>query len=439
METLPTAVDKQQLVSSFLEIALGQTPETATQFLQATGWKLEEALQLFYVGNDGGGLATSSSPLPTGGSPSEQENVMTSGSLVQGALEDEVRPPLPVKRDTLYGDTPFFRHQPSAMVAFRNFDEESKRSAVWESNESSASTANGSRDNLASLYSPPFALMYQGSFDQAKIEASLQGKWLLINLQSNEEFSSHMLNRDTWSNEAVAQTIRTNFIFWQVYYDTSEGKKVCTYYNLITLPAVLVIDPITGQKMHAWSGMVHPERLLEDLLPFLDKGPKEHHIFLPQKRPRVAHDSAANNILDKEAVEDDVEVLQAIAASMEDAKSPPRPPVTDDDPEPEKDGETSSNGNLIYPPLPEEPKGSKELCRVGIRLPDGCRIQRKFLRTDSIKLLWSFCSSKLEDGQKRPFHFTQAIPGASKSLEYASNLTFEEAGLSNSMITLVWD
>lgn len=248
METLPTAADKQQLVSSFLEIALGQTPETATQFLQATGWKLEEALQLFYVGNEGGGLATSSFPPPPTGSPSEQENVMSSGSLVQGALEDEVRPPLPVKRDTLYGDTPLFRHQSSAMVAFRNFDEESKRSAVWESNESSASTANGSRDNLASLYSPPFALMYQGSFDQAKIEASLQGKWLLINLQSNEEFSSHMLNRDTWSNEAVAQTIRTNFIFWQVYYDTSEGKKVCTYYNLITLPAVLVIDPITGQK-----------------------------------------------------------------------------------------------------------------------------------------------------------------------------------------------
>lgn len=85
-------------------------------------------------------------------------------------------------------------------------------------------------------------------------------------------------------------------------------------------------------------------------------------------------------------MEDDVEVLQAIAASMEDAKSPPRTPVTDDDPKPEKDGETSSNGNLTYPPLPEEPKGSKELCRVGIRLPDGCRIQRKFLQTDPIKV-----------------------------------------------------
>lgn len=48
-----------------------------------------------------------------------------------------------------------------------------------------------------------------------------------------------------------------------MYHDTSEGKKVCTYYSLITLPAVLVIDPITGQRMRAWNGMVHPERLLE--------------------------------------------------------------------------------------------------------------------------------------------------------------------------------
>ncbi|CAK9141753.1 unnamed protein product [Ilex paraguariensis] len=50
---------------------------------------------------------------------------------------------------------------------------------------------------------------------QAKDAAKVQDKWLLVNLQSTREFSSHMLNRDTWGNEAVAQTIRTNFIFWQ--------------------------------------------------------------------------------------------------------------------------------------------------------------------------------------------------------------------------------
>ncbi|RWW13951.1 hypothetical protein BHE74_00054400 [Ensete ventricosum] len=91
METRPTAAEQQQLVSSFLEIAVGQTAATATQFLQ-------------------------------------------------------VRP----------------------VDAFRNFDEGSKRSAVWESDESAPSTSNGSHDNLASLYSPPFALMYQGPFEQVR-------------------------------------------------------------------------------------------------------------------------------------------------------------------------------------------------------------------------------------------------------------------------------
>lgn len=49
----------------------------------------------------------------------------------------------------------------------------------------------------------------------------------------------------------------------QVYDDTTEGQKVCTYYKLDSIPVVLVIDPITGQKMRSWNGMVEPERLLE--------------------------------------------------------------------------------------------------------------------------------------------------------------------------------
>ncbi|XP_008804300.1 plant UBX domain-containing protein 7 [Phoenix dactylifera] len=443
MESVLLPEEKQRLISSFLEIAAGQTADIAAQFLEATSWKLEEAIQLFYAGNEFGAVPSSSLPPPVNEIPSERENVEVNENVGQGAGDDEVRAPLPVKRDTLYGDPSFIRLHPSSVVAFRNFEEESKRPAVWESDQKAASTSNGSRDNLASLYRPPFALMYQGAFDKAKVEAAVQGKWLLINLQSTEEFSSHMLNRDTWANEAVAQTIRTNFIFWQMYHDASEGKKVCTYYNLATIPAILVIDPITGQKMRAWSGMVQPERLLEDLLPYLDKGPKEHHAILPQKRPReMAKDSKAHTsgMPDKTLVPKYPETLQKTSASLEDTEGPIRSLATNDEPKHEKVAETSSSGKPIYPPLPEEPKGSRELlCRVGIRLPDGRRLQRNFLRKDPVKFLWSFCCSKLEDGGTRPFRFTQAIPGASKVLNYESNLTFEEAGLSNSMISLAWD
>lgn len=441
MESVPTATEKQLLVSSFLEIAIGQTAETAIQFLQATSWKLEEAIQLFYVGNDGGGvgLASASELPPYDQNFSGVESVAAYDGDGKEAAADEVRAPLPVKRDTLYGDATFMRLQPSSVVAFRNFEEESRRPAVWESEQNAASTANGPRDNLASLYRPPFALMYNGSFDKAKVEASLLDKWLLVNLQSTEEFSSHMLNRDTWSNEAVTQTIRTNFIFWQVYNDTSEGRKVCTYYNLVSIPAILVIDPITGQKMRAWAGMVQPERMLEDLLPFMEGGPKQQHVSLPLKRRREGAKDSTVSISEKH-LEEDEELLMAVAASLEGTKVPVESCV-DVDAKTDEDSESSSNKEgPVYPPLPEEPKENRELlCRVGIRLPDGRRVQRNFLRSDTIKLLWSFCSSQLEDVGSRPFHFTQAIPGASKTLDYESNVTFDEAGLSNSMISMLWD
>lgn len=51
--------------------------------------------------------------------------------------------------------------------------------------------------------------------------------------------------------------------FSQVYDDTEEGRKVCTYYKLLLMPSILVIDPITGQKMRSWEGMISAERLLE--------------------------------------------------------------------------------------------------------------------------------------------------------------------------------
>ncbi|GLT59559.1 hypothetical protein SLA2020_323710 [Shorea laevis] len=231
--------EEQRLVSSFLEIAVGQTADTARQFLQATSWKLEEALQLFYVDNEGvpTALASNSPPAENVNSGPDQNSggsseLKDSGNNNNGVNDgDKVRPPLPVVRETLYDDVMLYGasrigyppHESNSMIAFRNFDEEMKRPGVWESNEGASSALDAPRDNLASLYRPPFHLMFQGSFEKAKATASIEEKWLLVNLQSTKEFSSHMLNRDTWANEAVSQTINANFIFWQVYDDTSEG------------------------------------------------------------------------------------------------------------------------------------------------------------------------------------------------------------------------
>ncbi|XP_065617724.1 plant UBX domain-containing protein 7 isoform X2 [Quercus suber] len=452
MEGVLSSTDKQSMVSSFLEIAVGQTADTAKQFLQATSWKLEEAIQLFFVGNEGGPVvAPSQSPAA--------EHVDTLADQNTGNLErdignenvgendgDEVRPPLPVIREALYDDAMLYgasrigypSREPSSLIAFRNFDEEMKRPGVWESDQGASSTTESHRDNLASLYRPPYHLMLHGSFEKAKDAASVQDKWLLVNLQSTKEFTSHMLNRDTWANEAVSQTISTNFIFWQVYDDTTEGRKVCTYYKLDSIPVVLVIDPITGQKMRSWCGMVQPERLLEDLLPFMDGGPKDHHITLSNKRPRESSSTPPQR--SKDETNEDEEVQRALAASMEGVKDSSGMTAKDKDVTVTEEDKTCSTKKVEYPPLSEEPKGDKNLlCRVGFRLPDGRRVQRNFFRTDSIQLLWSFCYSQLEEAETRPFRLTHAIPGASRSLDYNSQSTFEESGLANSMISVTWD
>ncbi|XP_031495924.1 plant UBX domain-containing protein 7 [Nymphaea colorata] len=443
--------DHQGMLVSFMEITACDSTDKARQFLQVTNWQLEEAIQLFYVGSDGSGAA-STSVLPSSETtttlPPESSN---DTKALKSEDEDNVRPPLPVKREALYADSFIYgnrrpgypSHQPNPVVAFRNFADEAKHVDVWDSNRAASSTSEGSRDNLASLYRPPFDLMYQGTFEQAKLEAARVGKWLIVNLQSTKEFSSHMLNRDTWSNEAVAQTISTGFIFWQIYDDTSEGKKVCTYYNLVNIPVVLVIDPITGQKMRSWCGMVEPEHLLEDLIPYMDKGPKDHHIAHPCKRMR---ENAQNGALKSAASladnpnEEDEDVLKALAASLEDVKRPALPSDEDKKPEKEQEPEVPKSAKPLYPVLPDEPKcDSSLLCKILVRLPDGQRFRRNFLRTDSIQLLWSFCCSILKEAESRPFHLTQAIPGASKHLDFNSNQSFEEAGLSNSMISLTWE
>ncbi|KZV46045.1 UBX domain-containing protein 2 [Dorcoceras hygrometricum] len=466
MEGILSTTDQQRMVSSFLEIAVGQTAETARQFLQAASWQLEEAIQLFYVGNDGGAAASSvySPPVendlpPHNSNLSEWDKDLTDQDW--GQVEgDNIRAPLPVKRDVLYDSPAVYgtmrmggsSHGTHSVVPFRNFEEEMKRPRVWEAEQgSSSSVTNKTQDNLASLYRPPFTLMFHGPFEKAKDNAKMQNKWLLVNMQSTKEFSSHMLNRDTWANEAVAQTIKTNFIFWQAYDDTEEGSKVCTYYKLDSVPVILVIDSITGQKMRSWNGMVQPESLLEDLLPFMDGNPSDHHISLSNKRPRESSKTPISHVpympedvklenasLDADESNDEDEELQrALAASMENNEFDGGAVNEADDANVEDKVKKHA-----YLPLPEEPKGDKSLlCRVGVRLPDGRRVQRNFLRSDSLLLLWSFCHSELEkDGKGMlPFRLTQAIPGASKTLDSSVNSTFEESGLGNTMVSVTWE
>ncbi|KAJ4897649.1 Plant UBX domain-containing protein 12 [Raphanus sativus] len=98
--------------------------------------------------------------------------------------------------------------------------------------------------------------------------------------------------------------------------------------------------------------------------------------------------------------------------------------------------------DIGYPELSEEPNSDWDrsvLCRICVRLPDGRRVQRNFLNSESVQLLWSFCYSQIDQSERNmPFKLFQAVPGYYKTLYYGSYTSFEQSGLANSLISVTW-
>jgi hypothetical protein len=85
--------------------------------------------------------------------------------------------------------------------------------------------------SLHDMFEPPKHLMHKaGGFQGARQVAKDSKRWLLVNIQSNDEFSSHALNRDVWRNDLVENLVREGFIFWQeVGLPREEGWEVPRY------------------------------------------------------------------------------------------------------------------------------------------------------------------------------------------------------------------
>lgn len=84
-----------------------------------------------------------------------------------------------------------------------------------------------------------------------------------------------------------------------------------------------------------------------------------------------------------ESKEEDEEVQRALAASLEGMTGGDNIDVD----VAVNQQEAALPKRPTYPTLPEEPKVERNLlCRVGVRLPDGRRVQRNFLRSDPIQV-----------------------------------------------------
>ena len=80
------------------------------------------------------------------------------------------------------------------------------------------------------MYRPPFEIMFQRPWDEARDEGKEQEKWLLVNIQDPAIFDCQILNRDIWKNKDIMATVRENFIFMQYSKDDPRAQQYVNYY-----------------------------------------------------------------------------------------------------------------------------------------------------------------------------------------------------------------
>lgn len=69
--------------------------------------------------------------------------------------------------------------------------------------------------SLQNMFAPPPYAHRGGGFQGARNTAKDARRWLLVNIQSVEDFACHALNRDVWRDELVGNLVQDGFIFWQ--------------------------------------------------------------------------------------------------------------------------------------------------------------------------------------------------------------------------------
>lgn len=123
------------------------------------------------------------------------------------------------------------------------------------------------------MFPQPIHLTFPGRFKDARELAKEEKKWILVNIQNAKEFSSQMLNRDTWTHETVDSLLRESFVFWQRGCTSPDGQEYMRLHALKeegdSLPHIAIVDARTGARVKTLVGFIGPTELCSVLMDFL--------------------------------------------------------------------------------------------------------------------------------------------------------------------------
>lgn len=157
-----------------------------------------------------------------------------------------------------------------------------------------ANTPSGSRGpnprqapGVEHLRSAPHRMLHSGSFYDARRTALDKDKWLLVDLQSPQV----NINREFWADKGVQVVVRKLCIFWQKNMLSQVGDQVGVFYDVRKRLCVLLIHPLTGEKIRQWGHDTRRKTWLEDMAYFSQVKPSDYR---PPRRLPPSPESERN-------------------------------------------------------------------------------------------------------------------------------------------------
>jgi UBX domain-containing protein 7 len=322
-----------------------------------------------------------------------------------------------------------------------------------------ASDASQKAARLAELFRPPFEIMNQLDWDDARDKGKEELKWILVNIQDPSIFDCQSLNRDIWKDPGIKEVVKENFIFMQYSKDDPRGSQYIQYYFPLrdsdaAYPHIAIVDPRTGEQVKIWSGPPVPKAgdFLMQLIEFLDrysldlsktnpvarrKPEKSKSIDVDRLTEEEMLDLALQNSLANNGTvgpkEDDPDDLTKSFGDISKGKGKEVEVGTADVTEPEPTnghGATSPFSQILSNNPHTEPDQAPGVTRVQFRHSNG-RVVRRFRVDDTVRRIYEWLKADPLEG-KAGVEFD--LKGMGKDLIEYLDETIEDAGLKNGTV-----
>jgi hypothetical protein len=363
--------------------------EDAQQFLAMSDGILESAVALFFetgslsAQQPGGGI---SQPTPQARADADEDmDAALAASLAaedEANKEEQIRAPDQAFNDQMLGGAGAHREVPQHVdqapeLKFGGDDTEGDSGAFKE------------------LFKPPAEILCEEPFSNALETAKNSQRWLLVNLQDTEDFTSHVLNRDVWRDDTISSLVGASFVFWQRLATSPEGQQFMQYYSAhcSMLPVICVIDPRTGRAIKSWDAKRWKEAhsAAEFLSDFLDShsfdrrpsnftplgspnvGPSSSPAMQPMSSPNggpAMHPPLDDMVLSGLPESDSASSLKRKSTDEAPAE-PPKPAVPE------------------LPPYVEPEDGGVDVVKVSFKLPSGERQTKRFVKSDTLETVFN--------------------------------------------------